>query len=986
MYLHSFLAVLQGLLIAAYATDNGYQKVVTWDSDSLLINDERVFIFSGEFHYQRLPVPELWLDVFQKFKANGLNTVSIYFFWSYHSPSRGVYDFESPGKDVQHLLDLAKQSGLYVIARPGPYCNAETSAGGYALWTTNGSGGKYRTNDENYRLAWSEWVAAIGPILERNQITNGGPIILTQIENEFQETSYNANSSAVLYMEQLKTAFREQGIVVPLTHNEKGMRAVSWSTDYNNVGGAVDVYGLDSYPGGLGCSDNLDTGFNLVRTYHQWFSNYSFTQPSYLAEFEGGYFQPWGGKVYDDCLAEHSTEFADVYYKSVIGQKTTLFNIYMAYGGTNWGSSAAPVVFTSYDYSAPLRETREIQDKFKHTRLISLFTRVSKDLLSTVMESNGTGNAVNTTAIFTWVLRNPSTSAGFYLAENNNSKSRATTNFAIQVKTTLGDVAIPSMQLAGRQSRFVVTDYRISSDITFLYSTAEVISYADYETPVVAMYLKQGQVGEFAFKDTYQDLQFDIFGAQTDFNSVKANTTNAYTRFVYTQPAGATIVKFKNGLVVYLLDIPTAYTFFAPVTTINPNPKPADQIFVLGPYLVRSASISGSTVHVVGDVVNDTTIEVFPPSSYIDSISWNGAVLPTIRTSYGALVANIDGIQGHTFDLPTLDSWRVADSLPEADPGYDDTTWTVCDKNTTLSPVKPISYPVLYSTDYGYHSGIKLYRGTFAGPANSLNITVNGGSSTGFSAFLNGVYVGSAAGNASLATTSAVLDLAESATRGRNVVTLVTDYTGHDQLSVGPSGPQNPRGLLSATLSPSNASSITWKIQGNAGGEANIDPIRGPMNEGGLYGERKGWHLPGFNTTTWASGSPVTGLSTAGIAWYSTTFHLDIPSDMDVPLGIALTAPASTLARVQLFVNGYQYGHYVPHIGPQSVFPVPPGILNLRGENLLGLSLWAVGGDGARLEGVRVVEVGGRYGSGFGFGGVDGGRLQPGWEGDRERY
>ena len=52
------------------------------------------------------------------------------------------------------------------------------------------------------------------------------------------------------------------------------------------------------------------------------------------------------------------------------------------------------MVYTSYDYSAPLRETRQIQDKFYQTKLISLFTRVSTDLLKTDMIGNGTGYAV----------------------------------------------------------------------------------------------------------------------------------------------------------------------------------------------------------------------------------------------------------------------------------------------------------------------------------------------------------------------------------------------------------------------------------------------------------------------------------------------------------------------------------------------------------------------------------------------------------------
>lgn len=65
----------------------------------------------------------------------------------------------------------------------------------------------------------------------------GGPIILYQVENELQETVHKADNTLVLYMEQLEKVAVDSGIVVPLTHNEKGQRGQSWSTDYQDVGG-----------------------------------------------------------------------------------------------------------------------------------------------------------------------------------------------------------------------------------------------------------------------------------------------------------------------------------------------------------------------------------------------------------------------------------------------------------------------------------------------------------------------------------------------------------------------------------------------------------------------------------------------------------------------------------------------------------------------------------------------------------------------------
>jgi len=337
-YLLSFVSFVAPPLLA---TDDGLTTDVTWDPYSLMVNGERVFIFAGEFHYPRLPVPELWLDVFQKYKANGLNGVSLYFFWNYHSTRTGVFDFETSGKNIQGVLDAAKEAGLYVIARPGPYVNGEFNGGGLSLALSDGSGGSLRTSDNTYHQAWLPWMNEINTILERNQITSGGPVILQQIENELQETTHSSTNTLVTYMEQLENATRTSGIIVPFSSNEKGQRSESWSTDYEDVGGAVNVYGLDSYPGGLSCT-NPNSGFNVVRNYYQWFQNYSYTQPESFPEFEGGYFQPWGGYFYDTCLAEHAPAFANVYYKNNIGQRTTLMSLYMAYGGTNWGNLAAP--------------------------------------------------------------------------------------------------------------------------------------------------------------------------------------------------------------------------------------------------------------------------------------------------------------------------------------------------------------------------------------------------------------------------------------------------------------------------------------------------------------------------------------------------------------------------------------------------------------------------------------------------------------------
>src|ERR1044072_6694066 len=109
---------------------------VAFDRYSLIVDGKRLVVWSGEFHPFRLPSPDLWRDILQKMKASGFNTVAFYFDWGYHSPKQGVYDF-SGIRDIDRLLTMAAEEGLYVITRAGPYVNAELTRGGFPRWVGN---------------------------------------------------------------------------------------------------------------------------------------------------------------------------------------------------------------------------------------------------------------------------------------------------------------------------------------------------------------------------------------------------------------------------------------------------------------------------------------------------------------------------------------------------------------------------------------------------------------------------------------------------------------------------------------------------------------------------------------------------------------------------------------------------------------------------------------------------------------------------------
>jgi hypothetical protein len=245
--------------------------------------------------------------------------------------------------------------------------------------------------------------------------------------------------------------------------------------------------------------------------------------------------------------------------------------------------------------------------------------------------------------------------------------------------------------------------------------------------------------------------------------------------------------------------------------------------------------------------VNETTtIEAFAPYT-VSCVTWNGKEVQTFRTAYGSLKGSLPGPQ--KFAAPTVGSWKTANSLPEPFLNYSDTgpAWVVANHMTTVSSQKNATLPYLYVDEYGFHVGNILWRGYFNSTATGVYLSLQGGTAFGFSAYLNGDFLGSFFGDANLEVTNLTLSFANATlnTAGPNVLLVIQDDTGHDETN----GAINVRGILNATLLGASSSFYEWKVAGTAGGSTNttLDPVRGVYNEGGLYGERLGWHLPGFD-------------------------------------------------------------------------------------------------------------------------------------------
>jgi beta-galactosidase GanA len=888
---------------------------IAYDRYSLLIDGRREWLWSAEFHYYRLPSQDLWRDQLEKLKATGFNAVSLYFNWGYHSPAPGVYDF-SGVRDVDRLLDIAEDVGLYVIARPGPYINAENDAGGFPAWLTT-QRGKARTNADDYQAAWEEWYDHVNAIIRRHQLTDGGgSVVLYQIENEY-------DGSDAAYMEELKAAAKADGIMVPLFHNDKG-RNLRWASGP----GAPDLYGTDTYPAAFDCNR---TSFPAVTDYRFLRPGVG-DRPFIWGEFQGGAFDPWGGPGYDRCRAMTGPAFERMFYDNNIENQFTVHNIYMTYGGTNWGWQADPnVVYTSYDYGAAFTEQRQLTEKVPVLKQQAYLLASVKDLrkVDDVGQQAGTDPAVRV-----WVKQNPDTGSRFYFIRHQDPTSAA----PVSTTFTTGDYT-PTVALNGRDFKILAADYDMERQ-RLVYSTSEIMAHVDLgDRDVALLHGRAGEPGETVLRYTSEP-QVEVVSG-----NVTSTWHNGDLRLSYVHD-GLTRVRIHGGgrppLELLLADSDTASTFWRVDTKAGP-------ILVRGPYLVRSADRRGATLFLRGDTATASPLEVFA-SRQVHTVYWNGH-----RVRGGT-------VPGPTpVTLPALTGWRYTPDTPEAAPAFDDRHWLTADHTTTNNPTKPATLPVLYTDDYGFHHGDVWYRGHFTatGGETRLALTAGTGRAGVWSVWLNGaalgtVATGTASGNQN---SSRTFTLPPGSLRpgADNVVSVLVRDMGHNENGGSNDNHKAPRGLLASSITAPDgtATPVTWRIQGGRS-----DRLRGPLNFGGLHGERAGYPLPGFRPWGW---SPVTlphQDATPGIAWYRTTVRLDLPRDQDVPVGLRFTDDPGRHYRVLIFVNGWQVGQYVNDLGPQRVFTLPQGILRHQGENTIALAVWSTDGETGGLGKVDLTALG----------------------------
>ncbi|QRW10069.1 glycoside hydrolase family 35 protein [Ceratobasidium sp. AG-Ba] len=1014
---------------------NGRTELVQWDGKSLVVKGQRIFLWSGEFHTFRLPAPELWGDILEKTKAAGFNAISVYVHWGLVNPAPGEFDFTG-FRALDPLFKLAMKNGLWVVLRPGPYINAEVSAGGIPHWVTSEVSGHLRTNNTDYAAAWEPYVDAIADIVEKGnwQIGDktGGPVIAVQLENEYLATRSPGNPGKAPYMAALAKRFVDRGIVVPLTYNDAYMGGnyatgpVDTCEEGQEEGGddhdtrgkgrcGVEVYGVDSYPQRFDCS-NPDIWNPVVTTYHDFHTRTNPHEPLYIPEFQGGSFDAWGGGIkhgwagagYEACRELTGAAFAQVFNLGLWANNAKMINLYMLYGGTTWGYMPFPGVYTSYDYGAALTETRLLTDKYTELKRQGLFLRSVPEFYAAEVAGNSTDSKTSPTvqlsdpSVFGTLLRNAATGAEFYIVRHLDSTSKSNTNFRLHLPTSHSAPApqsipltLPSITLTGRASKVLLRNVVFGAS-RLAWSTASIFFAGRMgNRDVLFLHGPTNEGHEFALP-----LRSHGLGPEAQVSNhirISQHGSKLPLTIVTVLPGnvGLTTIFESAEQLVLFADSDTAGGFWAPVLAPQAEdslakPDPYANFFqfgtnasviVGGPYLVRTAELSSSgELSLRGDLEKESMLFVIAELGAVRRVFWNGIPVDTMLNSNlesSVLKFTISPkAQATDIKLPALVDWKYRDSLPEVEDGYDDSDWIIANHTTTNIPQKPyFGDNVLYGCDYGFCEGAVIWRGRFDGGKNvtGAKLIINGGNAFAASVWLNGVFLQTTYGNSSnnhnnIAETNQFYAFPSDlmVQNHENVLTVVQDNMGLEMtVDWAADASKSPRGIRGYELS--GGSFKEWRVQGKKGGYTRFqDKTRGVQNGGGLYGEREGWHLPGYDDSEWDKVELESGIpgDKAGVGWFRTSFKLDMPKDYDIPLSFEFEDKSSPY-RALLFVNGWLMGRRIANLGPQFKFPVPQGILNYQGQNTVALVIWNM--ENVALSPRLKLTVEGTFDSGYDF-------------------
>ncbi|XP_010521248.1 PREDICTED: beta-galactosidase 10 [Tarenaya hassleriana] len=327
---------------------------VSYDHRSLIIDGRRELIISAAIHYPR-SVPAMWPSLVRTAKEGGCNAIESYVFWNGHEPSPGEYYFGGR-YDLVKFIKIVQQAGMYMILRIGPVVAAEWNFGGVPVWLHYVPGIVFRTDNGPWKHYMQNFTTYIVNLMKKEKLFAplGGPIILSQVENEYGYYEGAYGEGGKRYAQWAANMAISQNIGVPW------MMCQQWDAPPAIISTCNSFYCDQFTP------NTPDKPKIWTENWPGWFKTFGARDPHRPAEdvaFSVARFFQKGGSVH---------------------------NYYMYHGGTNFGRTAGgPFITTSYDYEAPIDEYGLPRfPKWGHLKELHRAIKLSEHMLLTGEHSN----------------------------------------------------------------------------------------------------------------------------------------------------------------------------------------------------------------------------------------------------------------------------------------------------------------------------------------------------------------------------------------------------------------------------------------------------------------------------------------------------------------------------------------------------------------------------------------------------------------------
>ncbi|XP_027919417.1 beta-galactosidase-like isoform X2 [Vigna unguiculata] len=238
--------------------------------------------------------------------------------------------------DLVKFIKVVQQAGLYLHLRIGPFVCAEWNFGGFPVWLKYVPGISFRTDNEPFKAAMQKFTEKIVSMMKADKLfqTQGGPIIMSQIENEYGPVEWEIGAPGKAYAQ--------------------------WA--------AQMAVGLGTGVPWIMCKqeDAPDPVINTCNGYYcENFTPNKVYKPKMWTENWTGWYTEFGGPVPRRPAEDMAFSVA-----RFVQNGGSFVNYYMFHGGTNFDrTTGGPFIATSYDYDGLLDEYGLLNEpKWGHLR------------------------------------------------------------------------------------------------------------------------------------------------------------------------------------------------------------------------------------------------------------------------------------------------------------------------------------------------------------------------------------------------------------------------------------------------------------------------------------------------------------------------------------------------------------------------------------------------------------------------------------------